>query len=65
MSNTAVKQKSDSKRWNQAIEDAQDTIAKCERKIESMNAAIQAFEEAIEEGAPWPGDSAARPTTST
>ena len=47
-------QKSDSNRWNQAIEDARDTINKCERKIESMKAAIQTFKEAIEDGAPWP-----------
>ncbi len=42
------------RRWNQAIEDAKDTIAKCERKIESMKAAIGAFEEARDEGAIYP-----------
>jgi hypothetical protein len=53
MSNIVVK-KGNSKRWKQAIEDAQDTISKCERKIESMKAAIQTFKEAIEDDAPWP-----------
>jgi hypothetical protein len=44
-------------RWDQAIENAKDTIAKCQRKIESMKAAISTFEEAKANGEPWPGDS--------
>jgi prefoldin subunit 5 len=44
-----------SKRWDEAIEDAKDTIAKCERKIESMKAAIQAFKRSRDEGAIYPG----------
>jgi len=43
------------RRWNQAIEDANDTIAKCERKIDSMRAAIKEFERARDEGSPYPG----------
>ena len=41
-------------RWEQAIEDAEDTIAKCQRKIESMRAAILVFRRSIEEDAPYP-----------
>jgi hypothetical protein len=46
--------KENAKRWNQAIEDAEDTISKCERKIESMKAAIVTFKQARDEGAPYP-----------
>ena len=42
-------------RWDQAIEDARDTIAKCERKIESMKAAIQTFTEYRDANETWPG----------
>jgi hypothetical protein len=41
-------------KWNQAIEDAKDTISKCERKIESMRVAIQTLKQARDEGAPYP-----------
>jgi len=49
----AVKDKN-TQRWNQAIEDAEDTISKCERKIESMRTAIVTFKQARDEGAPYP-----------
>lgn len=42
------------KRWNQAIEDAKDTIAKCERKIGSMKAAIREFQQARDDGDQYP-----------
>jgi hypothetical protein len=42
------------KKWNGAIEDAKDTIAKCARKIESMKVAIAVFEQSRDEGAPYP-----------
>jgi len=47
--------KADVRRWDQAIEDAKDTIAKCKRKIESMKVAIEVFEQARDEGASYPG----------
>ena len=47
-------QDKNAKRWNQAIEDAKDTIAKCERKIESIKAAIRGFEEARDAGLEYP-----------
>jgi hypothetical protein len=53
---TPVSTKKES-RWDQAIRDAQDTIAKCRRKIESMEAAIEAFKKDRDAGTPWPGTS--------
>lgn len=44
----------DEVRWNEAIEDAKDTIAKCQRKIESMKLAIKTLEQARDEGAAYP-----------
>jgi hypothetical protein len=44
-------------RWDQAIEDAKDTIQKCERKIQTMKGAIEVFKEQRAAGEPWPGDS--------
>ena len=41
-------------RWDQAIEDAQDSITKMERKIESLKAAIVIFGESRDEGKVWP-----------
>jgi len=52
--NTVKTKNADAKRWNQAIEDAKDTIAKCQRKIESMRGAIAACEQARDEGASYP-----------
>jgi hypothetical protein len=49
------KSAADAKKWNQAIEDAKDTISKCQRKIESMKVAITIFEESRDEGSPYPG----------
>jgi hypothetical protein len=43
-------------RWDQAIEDAKDTIAKCKRKIETMEGAIEIFEESRKAGKSCPGD---------
>jgi hypothetical protein len=49
------KSANDSKKWDQAIEDAKDTISKCERKIESMKVAIKVFQQSRDEGAAYPG----------
>lgn len=48
------KESSQKNRWDQAIEDAEDSITKLERKIESLKAAILAFRESKDAGKPWP-----------
>jgi len=53
-SQAPLKNKS-AQRWNQAIDDAKDTISKCERKIESMKVAIKVFEQSRDEGEAYPG----------
>jgi len=45
---------SNSNRWDEAIEDAKDTISKCERKIATMKTAIAIFKQSKEEGAVFP-----------
>jgi hypothetical protein len=45
----------DKKMWDQAIEDAKDTIAKCERKIQSMKGTIEILQDHRDRNEPWPG----------
>jgi hypothetical protein len=45
---------SEGNRWDQAIEDAKDTISKCERKIASMKTAIVIFKQSRDEGLHFP-----------
>jgi hypothetical protein len=54
MCKTVKRGNNQTQRWNEAIEDAKDTISKCERKIESMKAAIVVFEKSRDEGASYP-----------
>lgn len=45
----------DMQKWNEAIEDAEDSISKCERKIASLRVAVKIFQESRDDGAPYPG----------
>ena len=42
--------------WDNAIQDAQETIVSLERKIKRLKESIQVFEQDRDAGRPWPGD---------